>query len=655
MCIRDRYQRRVRGPTVLFAMSGRTSPQRGGARLGDIQEILKRLKTEVSDLRNQVKEAGSTYFHQFAAQLHLYEGALSGLTETLALVTNCMRNGDGEGIPANAGVVKVLEKRSATGDIEEDVGKSLRSLAHELHDAKLAYHSFSVAAKDIVNDADKMDIVVKACQAEFIKLKLTTNTIKARLNAHRLKLISKGRAFHEWAEMVHFETIECLRREMEEIEADAAAWREEHGAAWAKAQEDWDALMTGNRRIKVAIMLKKMKNSRASCAFSTWSEAIWAIKQARAQAERDLLLAEYQSRFAHLSKEQIEAKLRQFILRWQNAKKMPAFRSWVDLVRHNKAARFAAEHAAELEAMRARLNDMHANSALQKLKLYFQRKLQGVRFQTFRALTVHANQCKARALLDGEAGKRIKAFLKAKLASIGRQCWQAWLQHHDNIAAENIKNNENAKKVGIMLEKIARGLVHRIFNAFGRNHQMASEERAASDALCAKLSLMDDLNKAKLRVFLDSKRLGKMSTLYKHWSNVTANRGANEMLAEIEREDELMRLLKQRLADAESALAGQGLHASGLQRTLREIQDAHAAELKRHEALNGDIQSYERKAQETASMAQHERNSRQGILTEISGLEGDLNAIYRDCDELKSELAGIGAEVGYVHEESYHA
>jgi len=77
----------------------------------------------------------------------------------------------------------------------------------------MAYHNFSLQAKDLVNDADKvppwislispppiyvpekltmiryacqMDIVVKACQTEFIKLKLTTNNAKARLNAHRL-------------------------------------------------------------------------------------------------------------------------------------------------------------------------------------------------------------------------------------------------------------------------------------------------------------------------------------------------------------------------------------------------------------------------------------------------------------------------------------
>eukprot|EP00658_Telonema_sp_P-2_P007167 TRINITY_DN12671_c0_g1_i3.p1 TRINITY_DN12671_c0_g1~~TRINITY_DN12671_c0_g1_i3.p1 ORF type:complete len:548 (-),score=197.39 TRINITY_DN12671_c0_g1_i3:129-1772(-) len=547
-------------------MSGRV-----GNHLGHVQEILQSLKGEVADLRSQVKEAGSTFFSRFAAQLSIYDGALRGLTDTLATITACMKSGDGDSIPEKAGILSRLSVDCEDCPVEEDVGKVLRHLANEIHEAKLAYHAFSVAAKDVVNDADKMDIVVKACQAEFIKLKLTTNNIKARLNAHRLKLISKGRAFHEWAEMVHFETIECLRRDMDELEDDAAGWRSEHAKAWAKAQADWDLLMNGNRRIKVEAMLRKMKNSRAACAFSTWVDTVWALKAERAEAERQALLDEYQKRFAHLSAEQIEAKLREFIKRWKNAKVSPGFRTWTDMVYAAKQARINAELEAELAAMRAKLAQMHDNSALQKLKLYFQRKLQGVKFQSFKALCVNANQAKARKLLDTEAGKRIKAFLKQKLAGIGRRCWQAWLQHHDNIACENIKNNENAKKVALMLEKIARSLVHRQFQAFVRHHSEAAEERAAADALAKKLAMMDDLYKAKLRVFLDAKRLGKLSTFFTIWSDETANRGQNALLAEIDKEDMLMAELQKRLAEVEIGIAGQGRHAGALALSLIHI------------------------------------------------------------------------------------
>jgi hypothetical protein len=649
-------------------MAGRGSSPGRSARLGDIQEILAKLKAEVADLRGQVEAAGSTYFSKFESQLQVYEDSTLLLEQTLKDVTSFVKERNGDAIPDitlgrhkypgsyadSAHFSDTINQSYLEGVTEDDIGKSLRELASNAQRAKLAYHEFAVVIKDAVNDADKMDIVVKACQAEFIKLKLTTNNIKARLNAHRLKTARKGHAFREWAEMCHFETIECIRREMEEVEEEAAEWRLQHGEAWARAQAEWDALMSGNRRIKVAMMLKKMKNSRAACAFSTWSDAIQAIKFARAEAERQALLDEYQRRFAHLSKEQIEAKLREFIKRWQNAKKSPAFRSWCDMVAQAKAARSQAELDAELAAMRARLAQMQDNSMMAKLKLFFKKKLEGLKSCAFQALIVHSNQSKAKKLLEGEAGKRIKQFLKSKLASIGRQCWQAWLQHHDNIAAENIKNNENAKKVGIMLEKIARSLVHRCFNAFVRFQLVAAEERAAADALAERLAKMDDLYKAKLRVFLDAKRLGKMSTFYKHWANVIANRGANDLLAAIEHEEALIKQLNNRLSDAESALAGQGIHAAGLQRTLRDLEAAYNAEVAKHSSIQSDIALINRKAKDAEEMAAYERQSRKGILDEMSGLEGQLAAIRADCNELKGELEGIGAEVGYVHSESYN-
>lgn len=255
-------------------------------------------------------------------------------------------------------------------------------------------------------------------------------------------------------------------------------------------------------------------------------------------------------------------------------------------------------------------------------------------------------------MLDSEAGKRIKAFLKAKLAGIGRQCWQAWLQHHDNIAAENIKNNENAKKVGIMLEKIARSLVHRIFSAFGRHAQEMAEERAAGDALASKLAMMDDLYKAKLRVFLDAKRLGKMSTFFKHWSNVTANRGANALYEEMDKETELMRLLAARLAEAEAALSGQGRHSSDLQRTIVELNGNLQVEFKQHSSASSAISTTDRKTKEMSDMVSHEKSSRSAILSEIDGLERELRGVDDECEQLKGELKEIGMKVGFCHDES---
>ena len=48
-----------------------------------------------------------------------------------------------------------------------------------------AYQDAAVSSKRLVEDADKLDIVVKACQTEYIKLKLLNNNAKAYVNAKR--------------------------------------------------------------------------------------------------------------------------------------------------------------------------------------------------------------------------------------------------------------------------------------------------------------------------------------------------------------------------------------------------------------------------------------------------------------------------------------
>merc|ERR1712086_263589 len=93
--------------------------------------------------------------------------------------------------------------------------------------------------------------------------------------------------------------------------------------------------------------------------------------------------------------------------------------------------------------------------------------------------------------VDGESdfGKSIRLIQKS--ASGARAAYQY---------AENLKNNDKAKKVGMMLEKLARGMVHRIFTAFIRHFQECAEERAAQDAINARLSGLDEANRAKIKV-----------------------------------------------------------------------------------------------------------------------------------------------------------
>merc|ERR1719253_1370359 len=106
-----------------------------------------------------------------------------------------------------------------------------------------AYQATAVCNKKLVEDADKLDIVVKACQTEHIKLKLLNNNAKAYVNAKRLKWQRQADSFRYWAEFVHFETIGAIQREMEDLTNEQEDWEAKHEADLARAQDEFDKMM----------------------------------------------------------------------------------------------------------------------------------------------------------------------------------------------------------------------------------------------------------------------------------------------------------------------------------------------------------------------------------------------------------------------------
>merc|ERR1712028_162518 len=173
---------------------------------------------------------------------------------------------------------------SNPADSEHDFGKSIRLIQKAMPQCRAAYQLASVSAKGLVEDADKLDIVVKACQTEYIKLKLLNNNAKAYVNAKRLKWQTQADCFRYWAEFVHFETIGAIQREMEDLVNDQKSTME------------------------------------------------------RIEAEKAALMAELQARFGHMSAEEIERKMRQFMKRWINRKVIGPFRTWKGLLEAKKQA-----------------------------------------------------------------------------------------------------------------------------------------------------------------------------------------------------------------------------------------------------------------------------------------------------------------------------
>ena len=83
-----------------------------------------------------MKAAGSTYFRKFEDQLQTYEDAMDGLKETLQTIAQCTRSNDGDGIPERA-AINSTQELNEHGQVEDDVGKSLRSLANHTQQAKV--------------------------------------------------------------------------------------------------------------------------------------------------------------------------------------------------------------------------------------------------------------------------------------------------------------------------------------------------------------------------------------------------------------------------------------------------------------------------------------------------------------------------------------
>merc|ERR1711935_984755 len=85
--------------------------------------------------------------------------------------------------------------------------------------------------------------------------------------------------------------------------------------------------------------------------------------------------------------------------------------------------------------------------------------------------------------------------------------------------------------------KLARGMVHRIFTAFIRHFQECAEERAAQDAINARLSGLDEANRAKLKVFLMGKEKAQLMMFFKQWVMVASEKGLMELYEMLDKEE----------------------------------------------------------------------------------------------------------------------
>jgi len=615
------------------------------AQLGDVTGVLQKLKDEVAFLQDEIEKKGAGFYGPLAKSVSGCTDNIEAVIGSLQEMSAAVDTKDADAVPAAVG-------RGSGNAPEMDIGKSIRGCQAMVNKARFAYQTAAVSNKKLVEDADKLDIVVKACQTEYIKLKLLNNNAKAYVNAKRLKWQRQADSFRYWAEYVHFETIGAIQREMEDLTAEQEDWEGEHGEKLKRAQDEFDKMMGGQKRIKCMMLLKKMKNSRLQSVFATWDDWVMTIKWERMEAEKAALMAQLSARFGHLSAEEIERKLRQFMKRWINRKMLAPWSAWKGMWRAKKQRELEDAMAAGAAALAAEMAKMQNNIALKKLKMHYAKMAGMMKNFCFKALVVKTNQNKAMKMLEGEAGQRLKAFLAGKLASGLRKCYQALIRNHQKIEAENMKNNDSAKKIALLLEKLARGIVARQFSAFVRFWMLAKEERAAEAALNERLAQMSDLNKAKLRVFLDGKRLGKMSSFYAHWKNIWMNRELVELYEMLEEEERLKKAAEEEL----ERLRGDTDSASSAAAGLDAQVDAAKAESKKAEAafrqLNLDMKKLQKKIKELLADLKEEKEARTAGLEKLAHQKAELAKLTAARDELSGELMGISGEVGNVHKET---
>merc|ERR1711957_344277 len=335
--------------TMADASPGRMKAE---GQLGDVSAILNKLKDEVAYLQDEVERKGAGFYIPLAQQLNGCRAAVGDLEQVLASCDSGLSSKDADLIPAAVNSASAPEE-------ENDFGKSIRLMQKSASGARAAYQYASVSAKGLVEDADKLDIVVKACQTEYIKLKLLNNNAEAYVNAKRLKWQTQADSFRYWAEFVHFETIGAIQREMEDLVNDQKSTMERLEEEFEKARAAFDAQMSGQKRIKCMMLLKKMKNSKAQAAFASWCEMVQMIQWERMEAEKAALMACLQARSG--LDEANRAKLKVFLMGKEKAQLMMFFKQWVmvasekglmelyEMLDKEEAMRIAAE--AELAAL----------------------------------------------------------------------------------------------------------------------------------------------------------------------------------------------------------------------------------------------------------------------------------------------------------------
>merc|ERR1740117_1203442 len=180
----------------------------------------------------------------------------------------------------------------------------------------------------------------------------------------------------------------------------------------------------------------------------------------------------------------------------------------------------------------------------------------------------------------------------------------------------------------------------------------AKAEKVAEAALNERLSMMDELNKAKLRIFLDAKRLGKMSSFYSHWKNIWMNRELIELYEMLEKEEELRKQAEEELLALQNATGNANDAASAITAQVDDALARNKAAEMAFRNLNNEMNKLQRRIRDLQEELAEQKISRANGQEALAVVRAELAKTTAERDELAGELMGIAGEVKETHKDT---
>ena len=263
------------------------------------------------------------------------------------------------------------------------------------------------------------------------------------------------------------------------------------------------------------------------------------------------------------------------------------------------------------------------------------------------------------AKVTAEARRELREYLEKQknFAGLDKLKMKDRRKHQKAVesAYDFLKNNDKAKKVGMMLEKLARGMVHRIFTAFIRHFQEMAEERAAQDAINARLSGLDEANRAKLKVFLMGKEKAQLMMFFKQWVQVASEKGLMELYEMLDKEEAMRIAAEAELAALLGASGDVGSELNDLQHQIDAENQAAIDLVNKAHSDAGDLRRITKKIRECEADVKQEQEYRQEQQEKNLAIREETAASTAVRDELAAELMGVAGDVGNVHTEAQYA